>query len=57
MARSVRHVVADLMKKHNVKQLRKLAQRNGVTRQLGDSKKQTAWRIVKQAPSAARDAC
>ena len=45
------------MKKHNVKQLRKLAQRNGVTRQLGDSKKQTAWRIVKQAPSAARDAC
>lgn len=56
MTRSKRQVVADLQKKYTVQELRALAQRAGVTRKRGDSKKQTAWRIVQQAESAARNA-
>jgi hypothetical protein len=56
MARSNRQVAGDLMTQYNVKQLRKLARDNGVVRSRGDSKRQTAWRIVKQAPDAARKA-
>jgi len=45
-----------LEKQHNVKQLRQLASSSGVKRKRGDSKRQTAWRIVKQNRSAAEDA-
>jgi len=57
MVRSKRQVAADLQKKYNVPQLRDLTQRIGAKRQRGDSKKQTAWRIVQHDYEAARDAC
>ena len=57
MARSKRQVAADLQKEYNVPELRSLARRVGAKRQRGDSKKQTAWRIVNHDYEAARDAC
>lgn len=50
-------LVSKLMDKHNSADLRRIASANGVKRKRGDSKKQTAWRIVKQNRRAAVDAC
>jgi hypothetical protein len=56
MPESNRKLVGKLMRHHNVPQLRELARSAGVTRQRGDSKRQTAWRIVKQNREAASKA-
>lgn len=50
-------LVSKLMETHNAKELRRLASNSGVKRKRGDSKKQTAWRIVKQNREAAVEAC